>query len=220
MAVSAPERRLLLGELFRLASRDLNAVWSQASDLSNGEFPVYVTAAYPEVADPYVAAASMLAANWFEESDPSSDYVPKISPLPPAEKFTKNAEWALRSVGDQGLSNLEGSLNRAVFDGARDTTRLNVEATQSRWAVDARPGACPWCRMMAIRGAVYLSKAGALKSCHDNGHCVALEDRVGTYQPPAHFEKWEQEYFKARANAGSGDPKAIQAAWRQEIAAT
>lgn len=219
MPVLAPERRSLLSELVRLATLDLSAMWRNASSQSSIDFPLYVAEAYPEVVDPYVAAAAMMSASWFEESDPSSNYIAVTAPLPEREQLSSNAVWALKSLGDQGLSNLEGSLNRAVFDGARESTRLNVEATESRWAVHARPSACPWCKMMVTRGAVYLSAATALKACHDNGHCVAMEDRNGTYEQPTYFEQWEEEYLKARDNAGSGDPKAIQAAWRQLDAA-
>lgn len=219
MTVSAPERRYLLQEVVRLAEDELTALWAQATRLASTEFATYMVEAYPVLVDPYIAFTASLAAGWFEESDPASSYVAAIAPNPPVEKLSDNAEWALKALGEQGRDNLAYSMNRAVFDGARETTQLNVERTGSLWAVDARPTACPWCRMMVTRGAVYKSEANALKACHDNGHCVAVEDRLGTYEPPSHVEQWEAEYLKARANAGSGDPKAIQAAWRQQLAA-
>lgn len=215
MAVSAPERRYLLQQVTRLAEAELNQLWVQAERLSTVEFFEYIVVAYPLVVDPYIDMSATLAATWFEESDPSSRYRAVVAPNPPVERLQANARWALKATGEQGLTDLSGSLNRAVFDGARETTMLNVERTNSRWAVHARPTACPWCRMMATRGAVYKSSATALKACHDNGHCVAMEDRTGDYEPPSYMEQWEDQYLKARANAGSGDPKAIQAAWRQ-----
>ncbi len=215
MAVSAQERRYLLSQVFRLAETELNQLWQQAGRLATVEFFQYIVDAYPVVVDPYVDMSATLAATWFEESDPSSTYRAIAAPNPPVEKLQKNAAWALQSFGDQGRTDLAGSLNRSVFDGARETTLVNVERTDSKWAVDARITACPWCRMMATRGAVYKTSANALKACHDNGHCVAIEDRVGDYSPPAHMEQWEGEYLKARAEAGTGDPKQIQAAWRQ-----
>lgn len=215
MAVSAAERRYLLSQVNRLADTELNQLWSAAERLSTVDFFQYIVGAYPVVVDPYIDMAATLSATWFEESDPSSRYRAVLAPNPPVEKLQANARWALKATGDQGRVDLSGSLNRAVFDGARETTRINVERTNSRWAIDARVTACPWCKMMATRGSVYRSQATALSSCHDNGHCIALEDRTGDYEPPAHVEQWEDEYLKARANAGSGDPKAIQAAWRQ-----
>lgn len=157
-----------------------------------------------------------LAAAWFELSDPASDYIASTAPLPVAEKLTASAEWGLGATGDAGKARLSGTLQRAVFDGARETTMLNVVQTQSKWAVHARATACPWCRMMATRGAVYKSGAGALAACHDHGHCVAMEIRgEESYNPPDYVSQWDDEYLKARADAGTADPKAIQAAWRQ-----
>lgn len=215
MAVSAQERRYLLSQVNRLAETELNQLWATAERLSTVEFFQYIVGAYPVVVDPYIDMASNLAATWFELSDPDSKYRAVQAPNPPVEQLQANARWALKAPGEQGKTDLSGSLNRAVFDGARETTRINVEATGSSWAVHARATACPWCRMMATRGAVYKSSATALKACHDNGHCIAVEDRLGDYEPPSYVEQWEDEYQKARANSGSGDPKQIQAAWRQ-----
>lgn len=215
MAVSAEDRRFLLTQTVRLAEAELASLWAQAAELASREFFDYIVGAYPIVIDPYVDMAATLAATWFEESDPSSVYRAVVAPPAPVEQLRANARWALTATGEQGRTDLAGSMNRAVFDGARETTLLNVERTDSRWAVHARATACPWCRMMATRGAVYKSAANALKACHDNGHCVAMEDRTGDYEPPSYMEQWEDEYLKARANAGSGDPKQIQAAWRQ-----
>lgn len=216
MAVSAQERRFLLQQVNHLADADLDQLWRQADQRSDVEFAQYVTEAYPLVADPYIGMAATLAASWFEQSDPSSRYVAVTAPPPPKGQLVINARWALGAPGALGRSDLSGTLNRAVFDGARETTRINVDRTKSRWAVDARPTACPWCRMMATRGAAYRERSTALSACHDNGHCVAIEIRAGQdYNPPAHVEQWEAEYLKARADAGTGDAKAIQAAWRQ-----
>jgi transcription elongation factor Elf1 len=220
MAVSAQERLYLLSQVNQLAQTQLNQLWTQADQLSNTEFAAFVVEAFPQIADPFVSMSGQLAASWFELSDPASDYIASVAPLPAVEKLSTSAEWALGATGDAGRDRLSGTLQRAVFDGARDTTMVNVEQTKSRWAVHARATACPWCRMMATRGAVYKSGASALAACHDHGHCVAMEIRGDeTYNPPDYVSQWADEYLKARANAGSGDPKAIQAAWRQILTA-
>jgi hypothetical protein len=215
MAVPASERRAVLAEFSRLASVELAGLWDNASRYSNDEFPLYITDGYPVIVDPYVEASSLMAAEWFEESDPTSPYIAVTAEPPSVEKLESNARWALTATGDKGLDNLVGSMRRTVFDGSRETTRINVERTNSRWAIDAKPSACTWCRMMATQGAVYRKRASAMASCHDNGNCVALEVRRGKYTPPAHIEKWNGEYVKAVANAGSTEPLAVQAAWRQ-----
>ncbi|QZT61251.1 hypothetical protein [Mycolicibacterium austroafricanum] len=163
MAVSAPERRSLLSELARLAVVDLAALWRRASAL-DVEFPVYLAAAYPEVTEPYVAAAAMLSATWFEESDPESSYVAEVSPPLPRARLNSTVQWALGADGEKALDRLSGSTQRAVFDGARETTMLNVDLEPgTRWAREARPNACAFCRMMSTRGAVYRTERDALR---------------------------------------------------------
>lgn len=215
MTITATERQFLLSQVVRMAQRDLNQLWGAVSRMSGAEFHTYMVTAFPELADPFVSMAAQLAATWFELSDPTSPYIAVTAPPVPIEKLATSADWALGATGEAGRDRLAGTLQRAVYDGARETTRINVERTGSSWAVHARPGACPWCRMMATRGAVYRSGATALASCHDNGHCVAMEDRDGSYQPPSYLSQWDEEYLKARAEAGSSDPKQILAAWRQ-----
>ncbi len=189
-------------------------MWDRATNLSDIDFASFITDAFSEVVDPYISMAADLAATWFELSAPESAYIATPAPLLPAERLTESALWALTAKGDLGLDRLTGTAQRAVFDGARETTLLNVERTNSRWARHASANACPFCRMLATRGAVYWTKGAAVKS-HDLCHCVAIEDRDGNYQPPPYVEQWNQEYIDARRNAGSGDPKQILAAWRQ-----
>lgn len=103
-----------------------------------------------------------MAANWFEESDPASAYVARVASPPPEGKLEASARWAL-SKPEAVQSRLTGSLHRAVFDGARDTTMTNVAATGSRWMRSARPDACAFCRMLATRTSdLYRSEDAAL----------------------------------------------------------
>ncbi|MFV8173401.1 hypothetical protein [Mycolicibacterium peregrinum] len=190
-----------------LATADLQTLWSQADRLADIEFATFVTQAFPELVDPYVEMAGMLAANWFEESLPASRYIATTAPMPEAQMLTKSAEWALGASGDAGRDRLEGTLQRAVFNGARDTTMLNVERTDSKWARYASATACAFCRLMATRGAAYNSKETAGRDYHDHDHCIAVEDRDGTYEPPDYAQMWDKEYVQARRLADSGDPK-------------
>lgn len=163
MAASAAERRSLLAELARLAAADLAALWQQAAALDDVDFAAYFKAAYPELVDPYVAAAAMLAADWFEQSEPESAYVATSAPPIARERLASTVAWALGGDGEKALDRLKGSTQRAVFDGARETTMLNTDLVPgTRWAREARPNACAFCRMMATRGAVYRTEADAV----------------------------------------------------------
>ncbi|MCA9843251.1 MAG: hypothetical protein KC491_01240 [Dehalococcoidia bacterium] len=214
MAISAPERQYLLSQVGRLADSDLLRLW-RAAELSDVDFFAFVVDGFPDLVDPYHQAAAMLAANWFEESLPASTYVARVIDPLPVEKLASSARWALGGDGEQGLARLQGTLQRAVFDGARDTTLLNVQATGSGWARYASATACEFCRMLATRGSAYRSRDTAATKVHDHCSCIPVEDRDNSYEPPDYVAKWQDEYIAARTAAGSGDTKEILAAWRQ-----
>ena len=113
-------------------------------------------------------------------------------------------------------------MQRAVLDGARNTTLVNVERTDSNWARVARPQACSFCRLLATRGDAYNSSATAARDVHDDCYCQPLEVRRGTDWTEMvdqdyldTVEQWDDQYGKARAEAGVPDVKKILAAWRQ-----
>lgn len=215
MAVSAPERQYLLNQVGRLAQSDLDLLWKQAEQLADTDFFTFVVQAFPDVVDPYHQAAGELAANWFEESRPTSSYIAKVADPLPVDRLEASAKWALGGDGLVGKDRLSGTLQRAVFDGARDTTLLNVQATGSGWARYASANACAFCRLLATRGAAYRSEDTAATKVHDHCSCIPVEDRNNDYQPPDYIERWQTEYVAARAAAGSGDPTEILAVWRQ-----
>lgn len=242
MAVSAAERRFLLDQVNRLAQTDLNNLWSAAATMGDGDFFGYVLAGFPEIANDYHQVAGQIAANWFEESDPLSPYVASVAAPIALERLTGSAQWALGGDGDVGRSRLSGALQRATFDGSRDTTLVNVESTGSRWIRVARPTACGFCRLLATRTgeSSYSSREAAVnvvgrrggrtrgsrragEKYHDDCYCQPVEIRdsqsigdVLSVDDARLVDQWNDEYLKARANAGNGDPKQILAAWRQQ----
>jgi len=240
MAVSAAERRYILDQVNRLAASDLDNLWRAAETLDTGEFYDYVLVGFPEIANNYHQVAGQVAATWFEESDPASTYVARVAEPIAAERLTGSAKWALGGDGLVGKARLEGALQRATFDGARDTAFANIDATGSRWIRVARPTACGFCRLLATRtgeGYAYSSKEAAAnvvggrnrgsrkrgEKYHDHCYCQPVEIRsnqsigdVLSAEDAERVQQWNDEYLKARANAGNGDPKQILAAWRQQ----
>lgn len=163
MAVSPGERKQLLGQLSALAGEDLDKLWRIAGSLSQGEFARFILDAFPELVDQYASVASTLAADWYEQTAPGSLYRPVDAPLTPQTALQSSAQWALNTTtGSDALALLAGTLQRAIFNGARDTTALNVERERgARWARHASANACPFCKMLATRGAVYASESSA-----------------------------------------------------------
>ena len=216
MPVTPAERQLILSQVNTLAVQDLVTLWRQAGDLSSSEFRQFVIDAFPDVVDPYAALAGDLASDWYEQSAPDLDYQAVPAAAPNVQALQESTQWALGATGDLGLARLAGTLQRAVFNGARDTITTNVAREQgARWARHASANACEFCRLLSTRGAVYGSRDRAMKS-HDHCRCVAIEERPGqTYEPAPYVAQFEEEYIAARRAAGSGDLKQILAAMRQ-----
>lgn len=163
-----------------------------------------------------MVAASDMAAVWFEESVPGPATVADVVS---ADRLRSSAQWALGADGDAALDRLTHTTQRAVYDGARGTTLENVKRTNSRWARDARADACAFCRMLATRTEKYLyrSRDTAAAKTHDDCHCIPIEvPDPNSYELPDHAQQWQDEYLKARANAGTGDTRQILAAWRTQ----
>lgn len=247
MPVSAAERDYLLAQVDRLAQTDLNNLWRQAESLATVDFFTYVRAAFPEIVDVYHQTAGQLAATWFEQSNPESSYVAQVVEPIVREQLLSSAEWALGGDGTVALDRMSGTLQRGVYNGARDTVVLNAEATGSRWIRVARPTACEFCRLLATKtgedaytsrraAEVVVGRRGRPRSekktarklgekYHDFCHCQAVEvratqtvDEVLNDEQRKLFRQWTDEYEKAVANAGTTDTKKLLAAWRENIA--
>jgi len=214
------------------ASRDLQTLWNQAARLSDVEFAAFIAEAFPELLDPFIALSADLAATWFEQSEPASRYIAVTAPPPPTERFHESALWALRGLGTEGLDRLQGVAQRAIFDGARDTTLINVERTNSRWARYASANACAFCQLLSTRTKnLYSSEEAATRvvgrrgsrkvgdKYHDHCHCVAVEVREGqTYELPPHAEQFEETYKSALDAIPDGTEdyaQALLSQWRQ-----
>lgn len=165
MTVSPTERQFLLSQVTSLAANDLTLLWNRAADLSDLEFGKFVIEAFPQLADSYTTIAGELAAFWYDEAgSAASGFVASPAPPPDVEKLAKSAQWALSGLGAEGLDRLQGTLQRAIFDSARETTILNADnETGSRWARHASANACAFCAMLATRGAVFASEKSAVR---------------------------------------------------------
>lgn len=181
------------------------------------DFARFIVDGFPDVVDPWSVLAADLSALWFEESLP----VPAVLADPiPLKRLQASAQWALGADGDKALDRLTHTTQRAVYDGARDTTLVNVDRNNLRWARDARADACAFCRMLATRtSALYRSRDTAATKTHTDCHCLPIEVAdPDAYELPEHAQRWQQQYLKARADAGTGDTKQIVSAWRTQAA--
>lgn len=163
MAISPSERQQLLADLSTVATRDLVELWRRAVT-ADVDFARFLIESFPEIATTYANVAADLAADWYEQSAPALAYQAVSAPAPDVAALTKSAQWAMGADGDMALNRLSGTLQRSVFNGARDTTILNTTLEPgARWARHASANACEFCRMLATRGAVYRTEKDAVR---------------------------------------------------------
>lgn len=165
MPVSAAERRFIMAQLGQRAKEDMIRLWDAAGRLEDIDFATYVADAFPDLANGAHQLAAEVSATLFEDDFPAITTPAVTAPALPEEKLKSSAVWALGADGDKALDRLGGTLQRAVFDGSRQTTVWNADINGMRWIRVAEPGACAFCRMLATRTAfdnTYRSEEAAL----------------------------------------------------------
>lgn len=110
----------------------------------------------------------------------------------PVEQAQKIVSWALRKTDgvlmEEAFDRLSTSVERVVRNGARSTVYASTKAAGTRFARVPGPTACPFCLMLASRGAVYYTAMQAERvfearhkiqdvgeRYHDNCGCQAVE---------------------------------------------
>ena len=103
-------------------------------------------------------------------------------------------------------------LERASLNAGRETMIANAERESgARWYRHASANACGFCRLMAIRGAVYRSaaNAGEGRKFHDHCHCsIHVVRPGGKYTEMPSMPEWRKDYDAAR-KAGLRKPGEI-----------
>lgn len=174
-----------------------------ASEVPPDETPAALYALLPLLIPSYYDAAGSLATFWYEElreeSRPKQVYVPQIiSQGNPNwieielratyEQAIRDVEADIEVISAQLIAEAEALTQKEVARGFRDTMDGNARRDPEAigWSRHARPGACPFCRMLARDAAVYLTEASARFAAHTNCHCVArVEFENGDHGPEA-----------------------------------
>jgi hypothetical protein len=162
MPLATLQFRSLLTNLSHNVRRDAGSLLSRMGHFAAHEARDFITEAWPELLRPYIDAAGELTTEWYD-GHPSTNtvFVPQPADPPPDEQLGANGRWAIGQ--DDPHDALGGAGERAVFNASRDTVLDNViREDGARWVREARPGACNFCKLMAIRGAVYWTETSAL----------------------------------------------------------
>lgn len=111
-----------------------------------------------------------------------------------------------------------------VYDASRETVVANAGAENVRWVRNAQPDACAFCRVLATRPPVYLSKQSAERvvgrgiiptargkrklgeKYHDHCRCIGIPIRADhIWLPPKYVQQWQEDYEQARTDIAESD---------------
>lgn len=152
----------------------------------------------------YGSAAASLGADWYddlrEEAEVRGRFRAIVANLPDAGRIQALAGWAVGPLfgadpdGAAALDRAAGGLQRIIFDADRETVMRSSIADPAAvgWQRTGE-GACPFCRMLIGRGAVYSESTVTFKS-HDNCRCGALPD----FDSPRLTIRWGSHHKKSR----------------------
>lgn len=206
--------------------------------------PMWIDAV-KELLEAFARMSGTLAADYYSEERDIARvrgvYVPAPAVIPDG-KADASLRWATKDLWIPEDDNpppietriaaaetkAEGVARKIVADVGRDTIAdaLDDDPEAIGWArmTDADP--CPFCALLAVRGAVYRSEATAGGSAdrsfkgggnykfHDHCSCIVAPILAGQeWEPPEYVQEWERLY--AESTAGVYGTQGKLRAWRK-----
>ena len=140
----------------------------------------------------------------------------------PLAQLERTVTWGVRKINGWDALALaqflgaSGSFERNILQQARKTVFHNTQRSGTRYARIPGPYACPFCLMLASRGAVYLTEKSATSTTnggrfHDGCHCVAIECLTQD-DVPSFIHELKQEWNNTAGHVTTGE-KDQQRAW-------
>ncbi|MEQ3835621.1 hypothetical protein [Lawsonella clevelandensis] len=144
----------------------------------------------------------------------------------PLEQLERTVTWGVRKINGWDALALaqflgaSGSFERNILQQARKTVFHNTQRSGTRYARIPGPYACPFCLMLASRGAAYLTAESATSKAngerfHDGCHCIAIECLTQD-DVPSFIHELEQEWRNTAGQVTTGE-KGQQRAWAQYL---
>lgn len=234
LATRAAEQQRTQQGLMVLLAQEMAALWQI---ITLGEFARTVPewqAAAIVVCQRYALAATTAAADYYEAEREAAGavgpFTVELADIPP-EKAGRSLSWAVKDLWlpeeeepppiEERLRSAQtkaaGVAEKLVEDAARDTV---IDAThadpQARgWARYASAGACDFCALLALRGAVYSEDTVRFRA-HDHCTCWAVPVFRGQqWEPPEHVREWQRIYREATRDVTGS--RAARAAFRRAL---
>lgn len=186
-------------------------------------------AAVQVVVDQYAQASAALGAEFYDAqrdaAGASGSFTVPIADPPPEERTEASLRWATKDVWerdpdvatpaqlepvdvrlDQAEKKAESVTQKLVADAGRETVlgAVRQDRQATAWARSAALGACAFCRMLAIRGAVFKQDTAGFRA-HDGCHCMTIPVFAGQrFELSDKAKEWERLY-REYAAPYSGD---------------
>lgn len=159
MPIGMIQFRGLLTEVGRRVRQDAKKIVGRMDRFTAREGRRFITEAWPELIKPVLVVVGDLTTQWYDEQPTTNTvFVPEPAGLPPDEQLGANGRWAI-GQDDPGDA-LGTSGERSVFNQSRATVLDNViREDGARWVREARPGACPFCKMLSRKAKYYTEKS-------------------------------------------------------------
>lgn len=194
-ATQLREHRAAIASLTDLAKTDLATVFRQVE--TGDQAREALLDVLPPLADAYGEASATLAADWYDELRDQAGIAKRFAAVPadaiPREQAEALARWAVGPMfaadpaKETALAKAQGGVQRLVANMDRLTIAKStgLDPAGARFARVASAGGCPFCRMLAGRGAVYHSEATAGgHQYHDHCHCIVVPSWDDIDVPP------------------------------------
>ncbi|MET9521517.1 hypothetical protein [Streptomyces coeruleorubidus] len=190
--------------------------------------PDWMTAMNTVIAQ-YARTSAALAADFYdaqrEAAGVSVPFTVPVADPPPPEQTEASLRWATKDLWprdpeeatpaqlqpmdvrlEQAEKKAEQVAQKLVADTGRGTVREAVRQDRqaTAWARSAARGACAFCKMLALRGAVYEQDTADFRA-HDGCHCGILPVFRGQrFELSPQAREWERIY-REFAQGHSGD---------------
>ena len=183
MPSPAESREALIG-LTRLAEADLRRLWIRIANQPPDAVRDALMDVLPLLADEYGTAASVMAADWYDDVRAAAEAAGlfQAEPVPPptSARFEALARWgvdplfAAAPAADVALTRISGGMQRTIADMYRETVVQSslLDPAALGWRRVGQGDNCGFCNMLIGRGDVYSQKGVAFKS-HDHCNCIA-----------------------------------------------
>ena len=183
MPSPAESREALIG-LTRLAEADLRRLWVRIANQPPEAVRDALMDVLPLLADEYGTAASVMAADWYDDVRVAAEAAGlfQAEPVQPptSARFEALARWGVDPLfadapaANAALTRISGGMQRTIADMYRETVvqSSQLDPAALGWRRVGRGDNCGFCNMLIGRGDVYSQKGVAFKS-HDHCNCIA-----------------------------------------------